>query len=164
MQCNAIQCNAMQCMYSNLIWKHMWYLQPFTLWSLNTATGNHHSRLAPTLPSLVAVTKHEPMKLLQTRLSDTGTDKSKRRWRAQRDQDGATPVDLACKDKKSIKQTGAWGQEVTGVLEEGKVIQVDMRRIREAEQRTIVERKLSDTYVRTCIHAYIHTYNIAKKH
>ena len=52
-------------MYSNLIWKHMWYLQPFTLWSLNTATGNHHSRLAPTLPSLVAVTKHEPMKLLQ---------------------------------------------------------------------------------------------------
>ena len=49
-------------------------------------------------------------------------------------------------------------------MEEGKVIQVDMRRIREAEQRTIVERKLSDTYVRTCIHAYIHTYNIAKKH
>ena len=36
-------------------------------------------------------------------------------------------------------------------MEEGKVIQVDMRRIREAEQRTIVERKLSDTYVRTCI-------------
>ena len=59
-------------------------------------------------------------------------------------------------------------QMVTGVLEEGKVIQVDMRRIREAEQRTIVERKLSDTYVHTCIHAYIRTYirtyNIAKKH